>query len=133
MDNLYIFASQNMSKHLTILVVEDEEIMLTALEFRMRKHGFNVVLARDGQQAINYLASNTPDAIVTDMMMPNVDGVTLIAALRAIDPDVRIAVASGVNTPNLVSDARRLGAEHWLAKPYTAETLLVTLRELLAD
>jgi hypothetical protein len=45
---------------------------------------------------------------------------------QPINPDVRIAVASGVNTPRLVSEARRLGAEHQLAKPHTAETLLLT-------
>lgn len=118
-----------------VLVVDDEVALRQVAQQMLETFGYRVLVAADGAQAIELYRDHRAeiDAVVTDMMMPNVDGVTLIAALRAIDPDVRIAVASGVNTPNLVSDARRLGAEHWLAKPYTAETLLVTLRELLAD
>ena len=118
-----------------VLVVDDEVALRQVAGQMLETFGYRALVAADGAQAIELYRERRAeiDAVVTDMMMPNVDGVTLIAALRAIDPDVRIAVASGVNTPNLVSDARRLGAEHWLAKPYTAETLLVTLRELLAD
>lgn len=125
-----------MSKHLTILVVEDEEIMLTALEFRMRKHGFNVVLARDGQQAINYLASNTPDAIVTDMMMPNVTGMELLEYVRQnLDPTyaspMPVIIISALEQDDVVLDAFKAGANDFIAKPFKPQELILRLRRFL--
>jgi two-component system alkaline phosphatase synthesis response regulator PhoP len=66
-----------------ILICEDEEIMLTALEFRLRKQGFTVIKAEDGRQAIEKLKSEKPDLVVADIMMPHVSGLELIQFIRS--------------------------------------------------
>ena len=65
-----------------ILICEDEEIMLTALEFRLRRQGFQVILAQDGRQALEKVESENPDLIVADIMMPYVNGLELIHHVR---------------------------------------------------
>jgi len=118
-----------------VMVVDDEDALRNVAGRALEAFGYRVLLAGDGREAIELFGTHHAEiaAVVTDMMMPNVDGSTLIAALRALDPTVCIAVASGVNTPTLVSEAQRLRVEHWISKPYSAETLLVTLKEMLPD
>ncbi len=97
--------------------------------------GYRVLLAADGADAIETYREHGRDiaVVLTDMMMPNTDGPALITELLRIDPEAKIVVASGVNTLTMVGEVRALGVDHWISKPYDAETLLTTLKELLPD
>jgi len=65
-----------------ILVCEDEEILLTSLEFRLRKNGFSVITAKDGKQALQMVEEDKPDLLVADIMMPHLTGLQLVDYMR---------------------------------------------------
>lgn len=65
-----------------ILIVEDDEITLKALEYRLKKDGFQVVVARDGRYGKKYIQSENPDIIISDILMPHINGIELLAMVR---------------------------------------------------
>ncbi len=88
------------------------------------------MLAADGSEALTLFTANRGriDLVLTDMMMPVMDGPATIEALRSIDPSIRIVAASG-----LTMDGQTRHVKRFLPKPYRAETLLRTLKETLAE
>jgi PAS domain S-box-containing protein len=115
-----------------ILVVDDESAILTATKHTLEAFGYQVVTACDGTDAIaTFLKSpDKPVALITDMMMPNMDGPTLIQALLKIHPGLPIIGASGLSH-QLQAQVASLGVRHFLRKPYNADALLEALGEVL--
>jgi two-component system, OmpR family, response regulator VicR len=115
-----------------VLICEDEEIMLTALEFRMRKKGFEVVIARDGQEAIDFLQTEKIDLIVADIMMPRVTGLELVTHVRTkLKSDVPIIIISALEHDDVVMEAFRLGANDFITKPFKPTELVLRVRRQL--
>lgn len=115
-----------------ILVADDEVAILTATKHTLEAFGYRVVSACDGTDAIaTFLKSaEKPAALITDMMMPNMDGPTLIQALRKIHPDLPIIGASGLSH-QMQAQVNSLGVKHFLRKPYNADALLEALGDVL--
>jgi len=114
-----------------ILICEDEEIMLTALEFRLRKHGFSSVLAEDGKQGMEVLKQEIPDLIVADIMMPYVSGLQLIEHVRReLQSQVPIIVISAMDDDDTVLEAFRLGANDFIAKPFKPNELILRIKRI---
>lgn len=114
-----------------ILVVDDEEDVLKIAVKTLERHGYQVLPARHGAEAISLFALNRDKVKVTltDMSMPIMDGESTIAALRSIDTEHRIIVSSGQAIANSVEAS----VNAFLAKPYSAATLLRTLHQVLTD
>jgi two-component system cell cycle sensor histidine kinase/response regulator CckA len=119
----------------TVLVVDDEPAIRRIVQGTLERYGYRVLLAENGAEGLSqYAAHRTEVAVVfTDMAMPVLDGATLILALRKMNPQVRIVACSGVASIDGVARAREAGVSDFVPKPYTAETLLQTLRKLLRD
>lgn len=117
-----------------ILIVDDEENIRLVAEATLQKFGYNTILASDGTDALAAYAQrgNEIEAVLTDMAMPYMDGAALIRALKKIDPDVRIIAMSGLASTGQTAALRGMKVESFLTKPYSAETLLNTLADLLA-
>jgi PAS domain S-box-containing protein len=118
----------------TILVIDDETSILTISQQTLETFGYRVIVAHDGAEAIAIYAQHRASiaVVITDMVMPIMDGPATINALMRINPQVQIIAASGLNSNGRVAKAAGAGVSHFLPKPYTAETLLVTLREVLS-
>ncbi len=116
-----------------ILVVDDEASILTVTRQTLESFGYRVLTAEDGAQAIGRFVAHRGQiaAVLTDIMMPVMDGPALIAALRRVEPGVRIIAASGNLATGSGEAAEPRGVECRLAKPYTAERLLAVLATLL--
>ncbi|MEM6698337.1 MAG: response regulator transcription factor [Bacteroidota bacterium] len=109
-----------------ILICEDEEILLTALEFRMRKAGFDVLLAKDGQHALDTLQTENVDLIVADIDMPRMTGIELIQTLREEHKnDIPVVVISGLEDDEEIMEALRLGGTDFVAKPFKPAELVL--------
>lgn len=118
-----------------IMVVDDEAAVRQITKQTLEAFGYDVVLAADGVDAVAVFASRHGEiaAVLTDMMMPVMDGPATVEALRRIDPAVRVVAASGLAADAHVSRAASLGVSHFLPKPYTAATLLQALSSILCS
>jgi CheY-like chemotaxis protein len=118
-----------------VLLVDDEAPVREIGKRILDAFGYRVLVAEDGAQAIAlFTTAPAPITVVlTDMMMPVMDGPALIVALRSIDPRIRLIASSGLTATEHVAQATRLGVKHFLAKPYTADQLLGLLRTVLDE
>lgn len=119
----------------TILIVDDEEPILEVTSSALQRFGYKTETAGNGAQAAAIYAKDPGrfDLVLTDMAMPIMDGYALIIALRAIHPDVKIVAASGLASNGGLSKALGAGIKYFISKPYTAETLLKTIRRALDE
>ena len=119
----------------TVLVVEDEASILTITGQTLQAFGYRVLSASDGADAVAVYAQHREEiaVVLTDMMMPIMDGASTISALTRINPGVKIIAASGLNENGGVAKASGAGIKHFLLKPYTAGTLLKKIREVLDE
>ncbi len=119
----------------TILVVDDEASILIITSQTLQAFGYQVLTATDGAEAVAIYAQHRHEiaVVLTDMMMPIMDGPATIRALTKIDPKVKIVAASGRNANAQVAKASGIGVKHFLTKPYTAGTLLKSMRAILIE
>jgi PAS domain S-box-containing protein len=116
-----------------ILIVEDEISLRDITRQILESYGYRVVTAVDGAEALALFIERKGEVriVITDMMMPYMDGAATIRAIRKIDPKACIIATSGLMVSEYAKEAKSLGAQEFLAKPYTAETLLQTMQEVL--
>jgi PAS domain S-box-containing protein len=116
-----------------ILAVDDEASVLTMTKETLEAFGYKVVTAQDGTEAVAAYTANRGNikGVLTDMLMPFMDGPSTIRVLRKIDPDVRIIAASGLMDGEKVRDATGMENITFLMKPYTAGKLLSAMHKLL--
>lgn len=121
---------------LKVLIVDDEILIRVGVKscLNWEEHGFEVVgLAEDGVKALNLVEKLAPDIILTDIKMPNMDGLELIEALRKDYPHIKVIVLSCYNEMEYVKRAMKLGAEDYLLKlSVQPETLLEILNRVKA-
>jgi PAS domain S-box-containing protein len=119
-----------------VLVVDDEAPVRMVTKRMLEAFGYRVVLASDGSQAVAIHADRKDEiaAVITDMMMPVMDGPATIRALRSTQPDVRIIAASGLHGRGTdPHEGPSASVRYFLPKPYTAATLLTVLRQVLSE
>ncbi|MEM7030843.1 MAG: response regulator [Chloroflexota bacterium] len=116
-----------------ILIAEDNRVNLRMLTFTLNKGGHEVVPAMDGQEALDHLTDNPVDLLIADIDMPNMDGITLLKHLRALDHykelPVIVLTASGEDEDYVT--AREAGANDVLTKPTSSYELFETVNKML--
>lgn len=117
----------------TVLVVDDEASIRTVARRTLEAFGYKALLAADGAEAVRLFTAHQQDisVVLTDMMMPVMDGRATIQVLRQLNPEVRLIGASGLTTND--QKAQSAGVSHFLAKPFTTESLLSVLRTALTE
>lgn len=115
-----------------VLVVDDEPDILLLHRLNLEAAGHRVVLAADGEKALERIVEERPDAVVLDVMMPVLDGWGVLERLRAQDAPPPVLVVSAKTTPDDISRARDLGALDYLTKPYDPDELIRRVAALLA-
>jgi PAS domain S-box-containing protein len=113
----------------TILVVDDEEAIRQLTSQTLETYGYRTLAASNGAEALAVLAEhpNEIDLVLTDMMMPVMDGAALAAELAQSHPGLPIIATSGLNANGGVARASGVGVRHFLSKPFTTETLVQTI------
>jgi len=113
-----------------ILIAEDEELTLKTLELRLKKDGHEVILARDGREALSKIREHIPDLVISDIMMPYVSGLEIIAEIKDNHPDYKISIIilSGMGQEDIVLEAFQLGADDYITKPFSPNELTVRVR-----
>jgi DNA-binding NtrC family response regulator len=117
-----------------ILVVDDELLVRWSIAETLRPHGFEIIEAASAREALDAVsgASRSPDAVILDVKLPDNDDLRLFTSLRTLLPKVPVILMTAFSTPELLSDARRLGAFAILDKPFELEQLDAELARALA-
>jgi len=116
-----------------VLVVDDEGPILDLVQKVLKRTGYRVLLAMNGVEAVALYAHRRQeiDVVIMDMVMPIMDGPAAIVALKAINADIKIVGSSGAASAGGMVKARDAGVQYFIPKPYTTETMLKTLHEIL--
>lgn len=118
----------------TILVIDDDTTVRGTMRIILERAGYRVVEASDGRRGVELYRDAPTDLVVTDLFMPQQDGIETIQQLRAEFPDALIlAVSSGasIGAEGPLADALMLGADETLAKPFSKDELLACVHELI--
>jgi DNA-binding response OmpR family regulator len=117
----------------TVLVVDDDPVILKLLEVNFEMEGFGVLVAHDGEEGIEVARSGQPDVIVSDIMMPKVSGLELVIALKS-DPttsDIPIILLSAKAQNADVRTGLEAGADDYVTKPFEPLDLVDRVNKLL--
>ena len=111
-----------------VLIVDDESGILETLEILLRSEGFDTILAQGGKAGLDRLASSEPDVVLTDVRMPGVTGVEILAAAREKDPNLPVILMTAQATLQTAIQAVNEGAFYYIQKPFRNDELLTILR-----
>jgi DNA-binding response OmpR family regulator len=116
-----------------ILVVDDDKGALTLIGIMLERGGFNVVKAKDGNEAMSLLEDETPDMIILDLMMPGLDGFKLTTLIRQRPSTAQtpILILSARSDANSVISSMERGATDYLSKPIMHHDLVAKARQML--
>lgn len=110
-----------------ILIVDDEEIIARLLSISLKSDGYDTVTANSGKEGLEKFKSETPDIVVTDIKMPEMDGLELLKEIKAIDPDKEVIIVTGHGDIDSTITALQYGASDFINKPVRDEALAIAL------
>jgi two-component system, NtrC family, response regulator AtoC len=113
----------------SILIVDDEEPIRHVLTEVLGGHGYVVRAASDGEEALRELSAHDYDAVVTDVRMPRMDGLSLVKAVQQVAPETTVIVMSAYGSHDLAIEAMKAGAYDYLGKPFRPDEVLLVLRK----
>ncbi|MGD8654451.1 MAG: response regulator [Desulfobacterales bacterium] len=119
-----------------ILIIDDEPQIRSMLRLMLERVGYEVIEAADGMEGIRQYRDNPADVIITDLIMPNKDGIGMIIELKKEFPEIKIIAMSGggVNRPEGYLDgAKKLGATRTLTKPIDRDEMIAAVKETLKE
>lgn len=117
-----------------ILIVEDDKELREMLKTSLMRHNFTVAEAVNGKDAINHFNPSTTDLVITDLIMPEEDGLKVIMKLRELKPSIKIIAFSGggkAGPGSYLNLAKALGADAIYSKPFSINDLILKMEELL--
>ena len=113
----------------TILVVDDEQGVLTFIKIRLQASGYKVLTAKDGFEALELLKNNHTDMALVDLMMPQMSGLELIEKIRKFT-QIPIIVITASDSPDTKFEAFALGANEFLTKPFNPDDLVSRIKDI---
>ena len=114
-----------------ILVIDDEPVVLNSCRKVLEEDGFDVYLVPSADEALKAMKKEVFDLLLVDVKMPKHNGIYLMQKVKEKWPDVPIIVMSGYPTPDTITDGAKMGADAFIAKPFTPDELLETIRQVI--
>lgn len=117
-----------------ILVVDDSSVVRMSLEMLLKENSFDVITAVDGVDGLTKAGSATYDLVITDINMPNMNGLDMMKKMREI-PELKfvpILVLTTESDSDMLAKGKEYGASGWIVKPFTNEDLLSTVQKVIA-
>ncbi len=116
----------------TILIVDDEKNYLTILSAVLEEEGYEVLTALGGQEALEIYKTSDLDLVVTDMKMPEMDGIELLENIKQLDPDLPVMMMTAHGTVDKAVEAMQKGAYTYILKPFDNERLTIYVNKAIA-
>jgi CheY-like chemotaxis protein len=125
-------STANSAKSQTVLIVDDDEEIRLIAEYTVQQMGYRTITASHGEEALALVESSRPDIVITDALMPKIDGRQLCRLIKLIDPSIKVVVMSGLYTKSSyrVEAMHQFHADEYLAKPINFERLRNVLEHL---
>jgi CheY-like chemotaxis protein len=123
------------SNPIKIMIADDEDVVLEIMARKVASQGYEVITAKDGQEAWGKIVSDVPDIIILDLNMPKMDGWAVLSQLRQNPPTKRWQPVIIVSAQNELGNFRKgmnLEADHYLTKPCQIEDILKAIRLMLS-
>jgi len=119
----------------TILIADDEPNIVISLEYLLQRDGYHVLVARDGQEALDTIRLMSPDLVLLDVMLPRVSGYEVCQKIRENPAwnHVRVVMVTAKGRDVEMSKGMALGADAYVTKPFSTKELLAQIREQLGD
>lgn len=116
-----------------ILIVDDEPSIVISLEFLMKREGYEVVIAADGEAALKALAEGRPDLVLLDVMLPRMNGFEVCSRIRANPAwsEVKVLVLTARGRDSEIARGLGLGADAYVTKPFSTRDLVAQVSRLL--
>ena len=117
-----------------ILVVDDEPAVRRLASAILNRHGYRTITAAEGREGAALFAKQREEIrlVISDVMMPQLDGPGMLRELKVMEPRLRSIVITGLGEENRIADAKAAGADVVLQKPFTADELLTDVKRLLS-
>lgn len=117
-----------------ILIADDEPNIIMSLEYTFRKNGFHVFIARNGQEALDILQGEVPDVALLDIMMPEVDGYSILSEIKKDErlSGCKVVFLTAKNKESDVEKGLSLGADAYMTKPFSIKKVVEQINDLLA-
>jgi DNA-binding response OmpR family regulator len=115
-----------------ILIAEDDELILKTIEYKLLKEGYDVIVTRNGKEAIDTIKETEIDLIITDIMMPFASGTEILAAIRSFGKKIPVIMLSSLGQEEVVLEAFDLGASDFMVKPFSPNELILRIKRLTA-
>ena len=114
----------------TVLIADDSKFMRGRCVSLVREMGFETVEAEDGRQAVQRYKQAKPHIVLLDITMPEVDGMTALREIIALDPNAKGVMVTALNQQRIAPDALKVGARDFVAKPFEPDKLKATIEKL---
>ena len=118
-----------------ILVIDDNRLVRDTVQMVLTAAGYEVIVAAEGRQGVKSFALAQPDLVITDIIMPEKDGIEVVTELRRMNPAIPIIAISGNDSMGMrdlfLTSAHKLGAQRTLTKPFDPDELIDVVSELL--
>jgi two-component system NtrC family response regulator len=120
-----------MTEPRTILLIEDDESLRKVMEYNLREEGYRVVTAADGRSGLERFQAQAVDLVLTDIRMPEMDGMEVLTRLKTMQSDLPVIVLTAHGTIDSAVEAIKVGAFDYLTKPFSREQLRAAVRKAL--
>lgn len=114
-----------------ILIADDAAFMRMKSASLVKELGHEVIEAEDGAEAVKVYQAESPDAVLMDITMPNMDGMEALAAILKIDPDAKIAMVTAMGQQAVIMEAIKAGAKDFVVKPFDSDRIQSALWKLV--
>ncbi len=114
-----------------VMVVDDAKFMRVRLSKLLSGHGFEVVEAENGEEAVQVYKAEHPDAVLMDITMPQKTGIEALAEIRGFDPQAKVIMLTALGQESMVVQAVQAGARDYVVKPFDPDRVMLALKKVL--
>jgi DNA-binding response OmpR family regulator len=116
-----------------ILVAEDEPMLLKTIELKLKKEGYEVITTEDGRDAIARIENDSPDLVISDIMMPYASGLEIVSLVKQrLQKQIPVIILSAMEQEKVVMEAFELGADDYITKPFSLNELSIRVKRLMS-
>ncbi len=114
-----------------ILIIDDEEIIRMSCERALQLEGFQTSVASGGMEGLKIIKKGPCDLVLLDLKMPDMDGIEVLNKIKSSWPDINVIMISGYSTVDTAVQALRCGADNFIPKPFSPDTIISAINEVI--